>query len=370
VPGITFTLLLGFVPAPPPVVDAVQNIEVECSTDVASVCRLRLGIGQTLLGDWSVLELDLFRPLMPLALRLATGVGLPEAVFNGYVTHQAVSYSNEPGASTLEITAMDATHLMNLQEKVMAWPNMPDSAIAAAIFGQYGIVPQVQPTAPQLVEPEGTTTQRDTDIRFLQRLARRNGFQCYVQPEPLSGVNQAYFKPPPSPIGPPQAVLNVNMGPETNVEGFRVNYAMTQPMAVIAAGLDTATKAPQAGLAPVSAQLPYGLEPTLLRVLPPPTVRPADTGLMTVGELQAAAQGIADDSSWALEAEGSVGADIGVLRPGRLLNVRGAGRLLSGSYLATRVAHSIDRNGSYTQRFLARRNAVGMTGAELYVAAF
>ncbi|HEY5957697.1 MAG TPA: hypothetical protein VIV60_14135, partial [Polyangiaceae bacterium] len=104
-PGISFTLLLGFAPAPPEVLDAIQSIEVESATDVASTCRIRLGIGQTVLGDWTLLEKDLFRPLLPLSLRVGTGVGLPVAIFNGYVTHQDAAYTNEPGASTLEITA-------------------------------------------------------------------------------------------------------------------------------------------------------------------------------------------------------------------------------------------------------------------------
>ena len=60
--------------------------------------------------------------------------------------------------------------------------------------------------------------------------------------------------------------------------------------------------------------------------------------------------------------------DVGILRPGKLINVRGAGRLFSGSYLATGISHSILREGAYTQHFRARRNAVGMTGAELYLA--
>jgi phage protein D len=258
---------------------------------------------------------------------------------------------------------------MNLEEKVMPWPNMPDSAIAAAIFGQYGIVPIVQTTSPQLVEPEGTTTQRGSDIRFLRRLARRNGFECYVQPEPISGIDQAYFQPPPSPVGPPQAVINVNMGPETNVDGFNVQYEMTRPTTAVATGLDASTKAPQPALAQASLRVPSGLEPTLTRILPPPITRPADTGLMTSGELQPAVQAIVDESSWALEASGTVGPDAGVLRPGKTINVRGAGRLLSGSYYATRIAHHIDKEGEYTQSFLARRDAVGMTGAELYFAA-
>ena len=58
--------------------------------------------------------------------------------------------------------------------------------------------------------------------------------------------------------------------------------------------------------------------------------------------------------------------DVGVLRPGGLVNVRGAGRLFNGSYFVTRVQHVIDAGG-YVQSFEAERNAVTMTGAELYV---
>jgi phage protein D len=261
---------------------------------------------------------------------------------------------------------MDATLLMNLQEKAMAWPNMPDHAIAAAIFGQYALVPRVQPTPPQLVEPEGTTTQRSTDIRFLRRLASRNGFECYVAPEPLSGLDMGFFQPPQVTPGPPQAVLNVNSGTETNVIDFRMSYEMTQPTTAIGAGLDVSTKAIQPAIAPASLQLPLGVEPALMRVLPPPIVRPSDTGLMRAGELQPMVQAIVDRSSWAVVAEGRVDSAVGILRPGGLVNVRGAGRVFSGSYYLTRVSHVINDHG-HMQTFRARRNAVTMTGAELFV---
>jgi phage protein D len=255
---------------------------------------------------------------------------------------------------------------MNLQEKVMPWPSMPDHAIAAAIFGQYTLVPRVQPTAPQLVEPEGTTIQRGTDIRFLRRLALRNGFECYVQPEPLTGLDMGFFQPPQLSPGPPQAVLNVSMGPETNVVDFKINYEMAKPTTAVAAALDVATKSIQPALAPAALQLPLGLEGALLRVVPPPIVRPADTGSMRSGELQPLAQAIVDRSSWAVTAEGRVGPDVGILRPGGIVNIRGAGRLFSGSYYLTRVWHVINRDG-HAQRFQGRRNAVGLTGAELFV---
>jgi phage protein D len=363
--GVGYTLLIGMVPAPPPLIEAVQDIEIEASIEEASAFRVRFGITKTQTGDWSILELDPFRPFVPVAIRVQRGIRPPEAVINGYVTDQHVTYGDEAGASTLEVTGMDATHLMNLQDRVAAWPNLPDSAIAAAIFGQNAIVPRVDPTAPVLTEPEGTTIQRGSDIRFLRRLARRNGFDCYVQPEPLSGLDVGHFRAR-SAAGVPQAVLSVSMGAETNVHGFNVRYEMTKPTTAVAAGLDVFTKSPQPALAPAATELPLGLESTLLRELPPPVVRPADTGLPRTAELQRAAQALVNRSAWAVVAHGSVGVDVGVLRPGGVVNIRGAGRVHSGSYVVTRVTHSLTPGG-YEQRFEARRNAVTMTGAELFV---
>jgi hypothetical protein len=363
-PGIAYTLSIGLVPAPPTVVEAVQEIEVDASTEEASTFRIRLGLPQTPTGDWGVLELDPFRPLVPVGIRIQSGLGPPEAVINGYVTHQEAVYGDEPGGSYLEVSGMDVTYVMNLQEKVMPWPNLPDSGIAAAIFGQYAVIPEVQPTSPVITEPEGTITQRGTDIRLLRRLAARNGFDCYVQPEPLTGVDTGYFRPPQL-VGIPQGVLNVNLGTDTNTTGFRVRYEMTRPTAAVAAAVDPLTKSPQPAVAPVSARIPMGAEPTLLRIVPPPAVRPAETGLSRAGDLQRSIQAGVDRSSWAVMAEGHVGPDVPMLRPGRPVNIRGAGRVFNGSYHVTRVVHTIGPAG-YRQRFEARRNAVTMTGAELY----
>jgi phage protein D len=361
---VGFMLQVAFAPAPQPIVEAVEEIVVDSSLEEASLLRMRLGIAQTALGDWTVLTEDLFRPLVPVTVRVQTGV-LPEALITGYVATQRIVYGDVAGTSTLEVSALDKTLLMNAQEKVTPWPNLPDGAIAAAIFGQHALVPMVQPTSPTLVEPEGTTIQRGSDIRFLRRLARRNGFDCYVQPEPVTGIEQGFFRPRQT-VGVPQAVLNVAMGDETNVTSFSVHYAATQPTTVVAAGLDTSTKAPQPAVAPVSLQPPMGIEPTLTRVLPPPIVRPADTGLVRTSELQSLAQAIADHSSFALLAEGEVGPSVGILRPGGIVNVRGAGRVYNGSYFVTRVTHTITRD-DYKQRFEARRNAATMTGAEVFV---
>lgn len=357
-------LSFGQAPAPPEVLSALQTIEIETAVDVAAIFRLRLGIVRTATGDWSLVADDFFRPLAPVTIRVQAGAEPPVAVINGYVATLEVTYADTPGKSVLEVTGMDATMLMNLEEKAEAWPNLSDDAIATTIFGRYSLAPRVESTAPGLVEPEGTTLQRSTDIRFLRRLAQRHGFDCYVQPEPLTGLDTGHFAPPDL-LARPQAVLAVGTGAVNDVRAFAVRYAMTQPTAAVASGLDVATKTRQPATAPASSRPPLGAEPALQRVKPAPVVRPVETGLSHTAELQALSQAVADRSSFAVVATGTAGPAAGVLRAGAIVSVRGAGRAYNGSYEVARVHHAIGPDG-YRQRFEARRNAIGTTGAEVF----
>jgi hypothetical protein len=383
--GITITLLFGMppVPAPPALINAMQRIEIETSTELASTFRMRFGMTQSPGTDWDLVgqqyQDTLFRPFTPVQVRIKLGIEFPQAIVNGYIAGQQVLYDDQGGNSAIEITGMDATMLMNLQEKVMAWP-MADSDIAAQIFAQYGITPMVSPTLTSISENEGTTTQRGTDIRFLRRLAQRNGYDCFVLPDPQSGTDVGYFAPATNNAGAPDAVLNVRMGPQTNVSEFKIRYDMTRPTTAIAMGVDAKTRAPSvfpavsaatppplAGLYPSG--LPMGLEDAVLRSFGPqsqPLILPTETGQFTAPGLAAATQAIVNRSSWAVMAEGTVGLDVGVLRPGSTVNVRGVGLFFNGSYYVTRVNHTIDTD-SYVQKFEAQRNAVMMTGAELFV---
>jgi hypothetical protein len=283
----------------------------------------------------------------------------------------------------MEITGMDATFLMNLQEKVIPWPlvSFPtDNLIATTIFGQYGILPMALPALPMNVDPTGTdaTVQRGTDIRFLRRLAQRNGFECYVQPDPLSGVDIGYFGPPRNLPFMPEAVLNVKMGAQTNVSEFKVRYDMVRPTLALAFGLDAASRAPVSfpSVPSVAAGYPFGppmglQEATIREVAgphPPPMVLTAQTGQMSLPGLPLVNQAVTNKASWAVIAEGTLGSDVGVLSVGNTVNIRGAGLAFNGSYYVTRISHVIDVCGcSYSQKFAARRNAIGMTGAELYL---
>jgi phage protein D len=359
-----YTLLIDNAPADAELVEALQELEIELALEEASAFKLRFGIEQTDTGDWSLLDQDPFKPLLPIQIRVQRGSGIPEAVINGYVSEHHVDYA-QAGGSSIAVSGMDATLLMNLEEKVKSWSNMPDGAIAASIFGDNTMIPMVDVASPVLTEPTGTTIQRTTDIRFLKRLAARNGVDCFVQPEPFSGVDQGFFKTR-TLSGPADAVLNVSMDEtDTNVSGFAIRYDAAKPTKAKANGIDPGTKSAQPGDASSTQQQALGSEGTLSRGSSTATVLPSDLGLTQSGDLQKAAQAIADRSAWAVHASGTVGLDVALLKPGGLVNIRGVGRLFNGTYLVTRV-HLKLAAGEFEQRFEAQRNAVGETGSETY----
>jgi phage protein D len=363
--SLSYLLTLDGSPVDASLLEAVRELEVDSSLEAASSFRLSIALSRTSGSDWTVLEDDTFTPLLPIGIRVQVGTGTPSALINGYVASQSVRYGDRPGETVLDVTGLDATMLMNLEEKVTAWADMADSDIASAIFGDHDLVPDVQSTSPVLSEPEGTTIQRGTDIRFLRLLAQRNGFECYVQPEPTTGLDTGVFKPR-TLSGAPEAVLSVAVADRSNVAAFSVRHEMTQPTTVTATALDVSEKSTESATVSTSDETALGQDAALGQLDPAPVVLPASTGLVKTANLQTLAQSIVDRSSWSIVAAGEVGPTAGILRPGGIVNVRGAGDAYDGSYFVTRVHHRI-HGPRYTQRFEARRNALHATGSEVYV---
>ena len=80
-----------------------------------------------------------------------------------------------------------------------------------------------------------TIIQGETDIRFLKRLARRNGFECYV-------LGKTGYFGPPELSKTPQPVLNVLCGEETNLTQFAIEVEAVGPSPVAMAQIDPTTK--------------------------------------------------------------------------------------------------------------------------------
>lgn len=365
-PSVSHLLLIDMMPASADLLAAIQQIEVEDHADMADMLRLRAAIGvRDGCSRWAVLDDDLFSRLTNLKIMVTVGSLRPEPLVDAYVIETNADFSNQPGQSVLNVVAMDATVLMNLEEKTRSWPNMADSDIATTLFGEHGFFPQVEGTQPTRQEVDATTIQRGTDIQFLRQLARRSGYECYVEMNPLTGVVEGHFHPPRH-EQPAQRVLSVNMGQATNVNSFNVRNDMLRPTTVQVTGLDVETQSDQPAQAESLSQAGLGREPALNGDRPR-RVLLSGTGLAQTGELQTYAQAVVDRSAWAITAEGELNtvAYGGILRAKRSVEVRGAGRQFSGTYYVERVHHTFTGDG-YTQRFTLRRNALGLTGQERF----
>ncbi|HEY5912267.1 MAG TPA: hypothetical protein VJA21_16820 [Verrucomicrobiae bacterium] len=368
-PAVTFTLMISGSPASQELLQAIQQIEVEDHANMADMLRLRVVIGiKDGCAGWSFVDDDVFSRLANIRLSVSVGSGQAETLMNAFVIETNANFANQPGSSILNVVAMDPTVLMNLEEKVKTWPNMADSDVANAIFSSsgYKFNPIVDVTPWKRQENEQTLIQRGTDIQFLQRLARRNGFECFVETNGRSGVVEGHFHAPRL-NQPPQGVLSVNMRDATNVNSFNARFDMLRPTSAEATNLDVQSREDQQAQVTSSRLTALGRE-TALTGQQQRRILPTQTGLARTGELQAYAQALSDQSALAITAEGELNtvAYGGILRAKRPIMVRGAGQQFSGTYYVERVQHILTGD-SYKQSFTLRRNALGLSGKESFV---
>ena len=364
--AVSYQLFINDTPAESQLVDAIQNIEVEDNIDLADMIRLRISIAvKDGCSEWSVIDENIFDRLTKLEITVAVGSGPPEHLMQAYVIETDAGFANQPGQSVLNVVAMDPTVLMNLQPNSKPWPNMSDSDIATAIFtnSDYGFTPVVDSTSPQWSDQDVTQQQRLTDIQYLRKLAKRNGFECYVETNPLTGIVEGHFHAPHL-QDPAQALISVNLGESTNVNSFKARYDMLRPATARATSLDIDSQSNQ------DVQSTGGSLTQLGKSSSVPTDQPrqvllARTGLFDGGDLQRMTQAFVDQSALAIVADGDLNTSVfgKILRAKRPVEVRGAGVQFSGTYYVQKVLHTL-AGDSYTQAFTLRRNGTGLIGNE------
>jgi hypothetical protein len=380
--GSQLTLLIGpTVPLPAPIelTEALKSVEVTHQDEGRSGFQLTFQAGRSGpsdLVDYRILLEPLLRPFARVILVVTFG-GVPRVLMDGVVTHQLHSPSDQPGASTVTVTGEDVSVMMDLKQKRIPWPAVPELVIALAIIGtyaQFGLIPDVRPpTTTDIPLPiQRTPVQVGTDLAYLKEMASRYAFVFYVEPGPVPLVNKAYWGPP-NRVGVPQGALSVNLGNETNVEqiGFSFNALAPNTVAFKIQDRDTETQFGFETFA--STRLPLSAMPALL--VDQPNVRSVDMGIVGGGEggtpaglniVQALARAQAQTDASTDNVVTATGT-LDALRYGRLLQprglvgLRGAGLTYDGTYYVKSVTHSITK-GEYKQRFtLTRDGTISLT---------
>jgi phage protein D len=366
-PAVTFALSIDGVPASSDLLQAIQQIEVEDHAAMADMLRLRVVIGiKDGCSGWAFVDDSIFGRLTDIKLSVSIGSSRAETLMNAYVTETSANFTNQPGSSVLNVVAMDPSVRMNLREKVKPWPNMSDSDVASAIFSDYKFTPVVDITKWKRQENEQTLIQRGTDIQFLQQLAQRNGFECYVETNGKTGVVEGHFHTQRL-KDPPQGVLSVNMRDATNVNSFNASFDMMRPATAQATNLDVSSQDNQQSQIANSGQSTLG-KATSLPSQQQRLLLPSGSGLVRTGELKPYAQALVDQSALAITAQGELNtvAYGAILRAKRTVKVRGAGQQFSGTYYVESVHHVLTAD-SYKQSFTLRRNALGLSRGESFV---
>jgi phage protein D len=336
------------------------RLEVELDDQLAGMFRLTLGLLLAPDGTWPYLDDERFAVWQPVTI--AAGVDEDtRTLIDGVITHVRPEFGDGLDQCRLEVWGMDASVLMDRVDRLKAWPSRKDSDIAAEVFQTYGITPDITDTSVVHDEEQSTIIQRETDIQFLNRLALRNGFECFVD------ADGGHFRPPVLDDAP-QPVLAVQFGDDTNVNRFSLEVNALAQSSVAMSQVDhmsgevhdvtvDAGRQPALGSTPASSLLAPGMDPALVHI-----GRSVTTGNKEMTEL---CQGLFDRGEWFVTGEGEVSANKygGVLTPRATVTIKGVGEIHSGVYYVTHVTHTFVSDG-YTQTFQVKRNALRPNGDE------
>lgn len=116
--GIRLTLLVGPgipIPAPKPLMDALESVEVTSSADTPSGFQLSFVVDNRSPLHTLLLVAGGQVPWLRVIL-VATMNSLPTVLMDGLITRQEITGGNEPGHSLLTITGEDLTVAMDKQD--------------------------------------------------------------------------------------------------------------------------------------------------------------------------------------------------------------------------------------------------------------
>lgn len=364
--SVTVQLCVGGTPVPEAFYNAIQQLEIEESSDQPGALLLKLPVNRTSAGDLQFVGDGTFEPRTNVTLTVTPGAPGSQAqcVFDGFVLSWRLHLDRASTSSTIDIWAQDASWLMNINDNVKEWPDQTDGEVANKIFSEYGFRLAAGNTAndsPKHTEDGHTLLQRGTDLQFLRGLARRGGKLCRVACTDTPGVRTGYFVTP-AVAGQPVATISL-VDPSTwTVNTLDFDWDVMRPTEVDSSQVDL-TQSPDtgtvvtriSGLTPLDERGYRGyLGQSSMLLL----TAPAD-----VAELGQRTAAVLTEAGFFSRCAGEADADrIGtILRVGDVVTIEGAGNIQSGKWLVWTVRHSFSLD-SWKMSFALVRNAMGPAG--------
>jgi hypothetical protein len=370
-PSPRVNLLVAGTALDPAVLAQLTRVEVRESDCDPTVLALRFTLLQRDNGEFGPLDDALFEPGTAIGFEVEPPGGLLRRLFEGFCTHIRPHFESAAENAYLEILAMDAAVVLDAEEKAAAWSNVKDSDVVSQVLSAYQIFARADDTPVQYDEDRQRLTQRATDWRFLQHLARRNGKRFWFEYDESSRSLVGHFTTPNVSTDPQPDVVLLQDG--ANLSWADVQLLAVGPVAVAGAAIDPLAKRivraagdptrdvmgrDDAAESVGSGLTAAGASATTALLTAPPPLDEA---------LGAEASAASDDARFVIELRAELDPALyrGLLRARRPVLVRGLGRRFSGVYYVQSVRTTMEEN-RLLQTFVAVRNATGQSGLEQF----
>lgn len=363
--GFYLTLMMGGFnadPVPQPVIDALMDVQVSSSVGSQGGFQMKFTLGKNS-SVQRMLNSGYFDPRTRVIIAVTVN-GSTEVLMDGVITKQDVTPAIAAGKSTLTVTGLDLTVLMDFIDFTgIPYPALPEFVIVEAILAKYavlGVIPLAIPASiPKFENPLHRFVKQDgTDYSYVSTLARNVGAVFYLDPGPKPGRSLAYWGPDISKMfGGPQPALSINLDASTNIDALSFSYDGTPATQYVVTIIEEHTQipipipVPNITLLknPLAAQLPPVMKVAQLR--PIASEDPAGAALAALGTLFSTPDAITGQGQLDVLRYGHV------FKARQLAAVRGAGQYYDGKYYVKSVTHSIKR-GEYKQSFTLARGGV------------
>lgn len=303
-------------------------------------------------GDFPVLSDGRLGPGAELTVGTTVG-DVDHVLVQGQVHGQRLRFRHGAQDSWVEVCGGDKAFELDREVKARIWSDVTVSDAIATILSSYGVTADVESIATSHPEAGHTLVQRDTDLRFVRRLARRYGHWFWFSTD-ATGLTTAHVKRPQL-TGPQTSTLTINVDSPVLAE-VEVEWDVERPGAAVGkqVGLtDLSTidgQVARSPLAPLGNQALADVAPVRQAAV----IAPVDA----VGDLQARAEATLIEGGWFIRARGTTNARAlgSVLRTHTLVALDGLGTRHSGGYVVSAVRHVIDGDG-HVMDFELVRNA-------------
>lgn len=373
--GIGATIAVNRV-AQPSLSGAVTQIRVEQFSDKPTTYSMRFE-AEVCRGDFEIAELPELKPRDPNAQNaqdnlisiIADAEGEAVCLVHGIIEQRKLNLAQGGPGSSLEISGSDRRVVLDRNHRQTKYTGRASDAVHS-LLAAAGYDPDVQQTDVVYDEHSQTLNQSESDLSFIQKMAKQNGFSLFVDYEvqarrqgPLSLREIAHFKPSPPReqfnSGPPRILLaperdavtlivNVDTSSRakmkcTNVEGFEFGSDGERPTSVV--GTRIANTGPDLQPTNVAGNPLSELGGSSLSALT--GGREQAISLVTAGdaaEFQTRAQAALVDAGWFVNAKATttLHALHSIVVPNTVVEVQGAGREHSGPYFVKSVVHTLD----------------------------